>query len=90
MSGDETIKARVTVYPRQDILDPQGKAIQQALGRLGFAGVSEVRAGKSFEVVLSVARGDDAKAKIQQMCQGFLANTVVEDFTVEMLGKEDP
>lgn len=89
MSGDEAIKARVTVYPRQDILDPQGKAIKQALGRLGFAGVSEVRAGKSFEIVFADG-GDDAEAKIQQMCRSFLANPVVEDFTVEMLGKEDP
>ena len=47
------MKARVTVYPRREILDPQGKAIRDALSRVGFAGVDDVRAGKSFEISLT-------------------------------------
>ena len=50
------MKARVTVYPRREILDPQGKAIRDALSRVGFAGVDDVRAGKSFEISLARRR----------------------------------
>ena len=53
------LKARVTVYPRREILDPQGKAIRDALSRVGFPGVDDVRAGKSFEISLA---GDDPEA----------------------------
>ena len=53
------MKARVTVYPRREILDPQGKAIRDALSRIGFAGVEDVRAGKSFEIALGT---DDPEA----------------------------
>lgn len=79
------MKARVTVYPRREILDPQGKAIRDALSRVGFAGVEDVRAGKSFEISLS---GDDAEAarrQLRDMCEKLLANTVVEDYAVELL-----
>ncbi|MFL6192822.1 MAG: phosphoribosylformylglycinamidine synthase subunit PurS [Thermoanaerobaculia bacterium] len=78
------MKARVTVYPRREILDPQGKAIRDALSRVGFAGVEDVRAGKSFEISLS---GDDAEAarrQLRDMCEKLLANTVVEDYAVEV------
>ena len=50
LAGGDFVKARVTVYPRREILDPQGKAIRDALSRVGFAGVEDVRAGKSFEI----------------------------------------
>jgi phosphoribosylformylglycinamidine synthase subunit PurS len=79
------VKARVTVYPRREILDPQGKAIQNALVRIGFADVEEVRAGKSFEIQL---RADDPAAAdraLRRMCEKLLANTVVEDYAVEIL-----
>jgi phosphoribosylformylglycinamidine synthase PurS subunit len=80
------VKARVTVYPRREILDPQGKAIRDALNRVGFPGVEDVRAGKSFEISLG---GDDPKAadrELREMCEKLLANTVVEDYSVEILG----
>jgi phosphoribosylformylglycinamidine synthase PurS subunit len=79
------MKARVTVYPRREILDPQGKAIRDALSRVGFSGVDDVRAGKSFEISLA---GDDAEAarrQLRDMCERLLANTVVEDYAVELL-----
>jgi phosphoribosylformylglycinamidine synthase PurS subunit len=82
------LTARVTVYPRREILDPQGKAIRDALARVGFAGVEDVRAGKSFEIRLALAAGGDreqAATQVREMCQKLLANTVVEDFTVEIL-----
>ena len=54
------MKARVLVYPRREVLDPQGRAIQQALGRVGFSGVIDVRAGKTFAIELA-AKGEEAQ-----------------------------
>jgi len=80
------VKAIVTVYPRREILDPQGKAIRDALGRIGFSGVEDVRAGKSFEIELA---GDDREAAgrmLEEMCQRLLANPVVEDYEIDLDG----
>ena len=79
------MKARVTVYPRREVLDPQGKAIQDALSRIGFADVEEVRAGKSFEIQLATDDRDAADRELRRMCERLLANTVVEDYAVEIL-----
>jgi len=81
--------ARVTVYPRREILDPQGKAIRDALARVGFAGVEDVRAGKSFEIRLGLEDRDLALRQLREMCQKLLANLVVEDYAVEILHSED-
>lgn len=77
------MKLRVTVMPKNGVLDPQGKAIAQALGTLGFAGVNDVRAGKVIE--LEVAETDPAKARAaaEEMARKLLANTVIESFRVE-------
>jgi phosphoribosylformylglycinamidine synthase PurS subunit len=82
------VKARVTVYPRREILDPQGKAIRDALSRVGFEGVEDVRAGKSFEISLGTSDPDQARRELREMCEKLLANTVVEDYAVELLGSE--
>lgn len=79
------MKAHVTVYPRPEILDPQGKAIHSALERLGFGGVEEVRAGKSFEIDLAGDDRDAAREELEKMCESLLANTVVEDYSIELL-----
>lgn len=78
------MKATVTVYPRREILDPQGKAIRDALGRIGFEGVESVRAGKSFEIDLSQEDPDSARAVLDDMCKKLLANPVVEDYEIEL------
>jgi phosphoribosylformylglycinamidine synthase PurS subunit len=80
--------ARVIVYPRREILDPQGKAIRDALARVGFAGVEDVRAGKSFEIRLGLEDRDLALRQLREMCQKLLANLVVEDYAVEILHSE--
>ena len=80
------MKARVTVYPRREVLDPQGKAIRDALNRVGFPGVEDVRAGKSFEISLGTADPEAANRELRDMCEKLLANTVVEDYSVEILG----
>ncbi len=83
------MKARVVVYPRREILDPQGKAIRDALVRVGFADVREVRAGKSFEIDLGAADAEAAGEALRRMCERLLANTVVEDYAIEIL-EESP
>ena len=78
------MKARVTVYPRREVLDPQGKAIQEALRRVGFKKIDGVRAGKSFEIDLAVDDKAKAQSVAQEMCEKLLANTVVEEFEIEI------
>lgn len=69
----------VNVWPKAEILDPQGQAIVGALGRLGYAGVSDVRQGKRFELEVDDSVSDDQLAEI---AESLLANTVIEDFSV--------
>lgn len=78
------MKIKVTVMPKPGVLDPQGRAIQQALGGLGFQGVEEVRAGKVM--FLEVAETDPAAARAmaEDMARKLLANTVIESFSVEL------
>lgn len=73
----------VDVMPKPEILDPQGKAVLGALPRLGFTAVTEVRQGKRFE--LEVAQiTDEVLAEIDRMADTFLANTVIENYTVRV------
>ena len=78
------MKARIFVTLKDGVLDPQGLAIQGALGALGFGGVESVRQGKVFEIELADAR--DAEARLRAMCERLLANTVIENFRVEVSG----
>lgn len=80
-----TLRAKITVYPRPEILDPQGKAIGEALDRLGFRQVRQIRAGKSFEVVLEGVERDEADELLEKMSHRLLANPLMEDFAVEIL-----
>jgi phosphoribosylformylglycinamidine synthase PurS subunit len=84
----KAVKALVRIYPRPEILDPQGKAIGEALARLGFDQVSQVRAGKSFEITLLNVTRTQAKPLLTQMAERLLANTIMEEFDIEIL-KED-
>ena len=84
------MKARVTVYPRREILDPQGKAIREALARVGFEEVREVRAGKSFEIDLGDVEAARAGERLREMCERLLANTVVEEYEVDLEGPARP
>ncbi|UUL82739.1 phosphoribosylformylglycinamidine synthase subunit PurS [Sphingomonas sp. S1-29] len=76
------MKLRIIVTLKSGVLDPQGKAIQHALGSLGFAGVADVRAGKLFELDVADDTSDQA---IDDMCRKLLANTVIENYRVEKL-----
>lgn len=79
------IKARVTVTLKNGVLDPQGKAIEGALGTLGFAGVEQVRQGKVFDIELAGQNRAEAEKELADMCEKLLANTVVENYAVEIL-----
>ncbi len=90
MSKKPSTRARVVVYPRPEILDPEGKAIAGALRGIGFEKVSEVRVGKSLEIALEGVEGDRATAMLKQMCERLLANTVIEDYSIELLAAGAP
>jgi phosphoribosylformylglycinamidine synthase PurS subunit len=78
------VKAVVTVMLKAGVLDPQGKAIGQALHGLGFAGVGDVRAGKVIHLDLAETDPDKARASAEDMARKLLANTVIESFKVEI------
>jgi phosphoribosylformylglycinamidine synthase subunit PurS len=75
------IKARITVTLKNGVLDPQGKAIEGALGMIDFEGVASVRQGKVFDVVLNYADKVKAETDLKAMCEKLLANTVIEDYS---------
>lgn len=68
--------------PKPEILDPQGKAVLGALPRLGFAGVSEVRQGKRFEIEIEGDVTDAVLAEVNKMAETLLSNPVIEDYAV--------
>lgn len=78
------MKARVTVTLKTGILDPQGKAIEGALRSLGIEGVASVRQGKVFDVEVATVDQARAQAMLEQACEKLLANTVVENYRVEL------
>jgi len=78
------MKAQIAIRLRPDVLDPQGKAIGQALATLGFDGVGGVRQGKLIEIELDAADPAAAKAAVEAMCQRLLANPVIEDYEIEI------
>ncbi|MFH0243547.1 phosphoribosylformylglycinamidine synthase subunit PurS [Streptomyces sp. HK10] len=79
----------VDVMLKPEILDPQGQAVQRALPRLGYEDISDVRQGKRFELEVEGPVDDDALARIHQLAETFLANTVIEDFTVRVEEREE-
>jgi phosphoribosylformylglycinamidine synthase len=80
------MKARVTVTLKTGILDPQGKAIEGALRSLGVAGVASVRQGKVFDIEIDGSDQTQAETLLKQAADKLLANTVIENYRVEVLG----
>lgn len=78
------MKARVHVTLKRGVLDPQGEAVRHALGSLGFDGVGEVRMGKVIELELAETDAAAAEARVREMCEKLLANTVIENYAVEL------
>ena len=80
------MKAKIHITLKPGILDPQGKAIEHALGTLGFKNVRDVRMGKYLEVDLQETTQDKAEAEVKSMCEKLLANTIVEEYRFELAG----
>ena len=78
------MKARIRITLKNGVLDPQGKAIQNALSALGITGVNDVRQGKYIEIELAETSEDAAKATVERMCKDLLANSVIENYAYEL------
>ena len=77
------MKAKIKITLKKGILDPQGKAIEHALGSLGFSGVGDVRQGKYIELEIASPDKVAARSQIEAMCQKLLANTVIENYEID-------
>lgn len=80
------MKATVYVTIKENVLDPQGNAVQGSLQTLGFSEVSKVRIGKYLELQLDTNDRAEAEERVKAMCEKLLANTVVEDYRFELEG----
>lgn len=78
------MKARIYVTLKNGVLDPQGKAIERTLCALGFEGIHQARQGKLIELDLADTDRESARATVAQMCEQLLANTVVENYDIEL------
>jgi phosphoribosylformylglycinamidine synthase PurS subunit len=78
------MKARVHISLKPGVLDPQGKAIGNALKALGFDGIGEVRQGKLIELELAETDPAAARARVEDMCRQLLANPVIENYAIEI------
>ena len=78
------MKAKVIVTLKNGVLDPQGKAIEGALGSMGFGGVDGVRQGKYFEINLAETDRAKAEVAVKAMCDKLIANTVIENYRIEI------
>ena len=78
------MKARVHITLKSGVLDPQGKAIGHALEALGFEGVNDVRQGKVIEIELVEEDPAKARKQVEEMCRKLLANTVIENYVIEL------
>jgi phosphoribosylformylglycinamidine synthase PurS subunit len=79
------MKARVEIRLKPSVLDPQGKAIGNALAQLGFAGIGEVRQGKLIEIELAETDPAAARARVEAMCRELLANPVIETYAIAIV-----
>ena len=84
MAADD-VMARVHITLKPGVLDPQGKAIGNALAALGFAGVNDVRQGKYIELELAEPDAERARAEVDAMCTKLLANPVIENYAIELV-----
>ena len=78
------MKIRFHIALKNGVLDPQGKAISNALGSLGFAGINNVRQGKFIEIDVAENNPDKAREAAEAMCRKLLANTVIEDYQIDL------
>lgn len=78
------MKAKIHITLKTGVLDPQGKAVQNALGALGFDGIDGVRQGKYLEIDLAETDASKAQSNLEAMCEKLLANTVIENYKIDI------
>lgn len=78
------MKARVTVFCKEAVFDPQGHTLAQSLRQVGFLSVKNARVGKIIELELAANSAGEARSSVQQMCEKLLSNPVIESFTFEI------
>ena len=81
------MKAVVNIFLKEGVLDPQGKAIHHALNAMNFDGVEDVRMGKQIILELTAIDEKSARAEVEKMAEDILANTVIEDYTIELINE---
>ena len=69
---------------KKDVLDPQGKVVNQTLKNMGYENVSDVRQGKYFEIELNETNKEKAKKTIEEICKKLLSNTIIENYTINL------
>ena len=79
------LKFSVTVTLKKDVLDPQGKVVQNTLQNLGMKNLKSIRQGKYFEIELNDEDKNEAKKKVNEMCEKLLANLIIEDYRVDQI-----
>jgi phosphoribosylformylglycinamidine synthase PurS subunit len=79
------MKVKIHITLKKGVLDPQGKAIENALKTLGFDCIENLRQGKLIEIEVAQKEPNEAKKKVKEMCEKLLANTVIEDYEIEVL-----
>ena len=78
------MKAKIIITPKKAVLDPQGKAVQNALEHMGYRGIKSVHVGKFLEIEIDGDDGEAARKSLSEACRKFLSNPVIEDFKLEM------
>jgi phosphoribosylformylglycinamidine synthase PurS subunit len=81
---EHTVRARVFIVPKKDVLDPQGKAIEHSLHALGYTEAHDVHLGKYVELALAGVDRQQAERRTDEMCRKLLANGVIEDYRFEI------
>ena len=79
-----TFRVHVRVMPREGLLDPQGQAVEHALGALGFEEAAAIRIGRAIELDVAADSRDEAETRARLMCEKLLANPVTEDYLIEV------
>ena len=82
------MKFAVTVTLKKDVLDPQGKVVQQTLKNMGMTTLQNLRQGKYFEIDIKDDNEENAKSKVDEMCKKLLVNLIIEDFTISKIKNE--
>ncbi len=83
--GNKNMKAKIYIIPKKEVLDPQGKAIVNALRNLGFSNVKDARQGKFIELVINATDKKAASELVTSMCEKLLVNTIIEDYSFEII-----